>query len=94
MGVPVVSLIGDHHCARVGLTLLTAAGLPHLATSDRSAFPRIAAKLTEDLPRLAALRARLREQMRASTLCDGRGLARKVESIYREAWVKWCRSEL
>ncbi len=90
MGVPVVSLVGDHHASRVGLSLLTAAGHGDWATDDPQRFVEIAAKLASDIPRLAALRGGIREELSRSTLCDGRSYAAKIERIYREAWIRWC----
>jgi predicted O-linked N-acetylglucosamine transferase (SPINDLY family) len=52
----------------------------------------IATKMAADLPRLASLRAGLRERMAASPLCDGKSFAAKVEAAYREMWRKYCAS--
>ena len=51
-----------------------------------------AVALANDLPRLAALRAGLREQMQASALMDEPGFARKVEAAYREMFARWAAS--
>lgn len=87
MGVPVVSLYGSHHASRVGLSLLSAAGFAQWATDDPKAFVRAACGVAE---KSASLRRTLRERLRGSTLCDGRGIARKIESAYRTAWRTWC----
>ena len=48
--------------------------------------------LAGNLPRLAELRATLRERMQASPLTDGPRFARNVERAYREMWRAWCSS--
>jgi predicted O-linked N-acetylglucosamine transferase (SPINDLY family) len=87
MGVPVVSLHGSHHASRVGLSILNAAGFREWATGDRENFVQAACGLAHQS---SDGRTNLRERLRTSTLCDGRGIARKIESAYRSAWKTWC----
>lgn len=86
MGVPVVTLAGDRHAARVGASLLARVGLDRLIAADPSDFARICAALAADRKALAALRGTLRAHMAASPLCDGRRLAREFEAAYRVLW--------
>lgn len=90
MGVPMVSLVGDHHCARVGFDLLGQVGLSALATPDIDAYVATATALAQDLPALARLRSELREQMRRSPLCDAPRFARAFETALRDMWRQWC----
>jgi protein O-GlcNAc transferase len=90
MGVPTVTLAGNTHVSRTGVSLLSAVGLPELIAGTPEEYVEIAVGLASDLPRLAALRAGLRERMRQSPLCDGQRLARSIEAAYREMWRKWC----
>jgi predicted O-linked N-acetylglucosamine transferase (SPINDLY family) len=90
MGVPTVTLAGDTHVSRSGVSLLSAVGLPELIAQTPEEYIEIAVRLASDLPRLAALRAELRERMRQSPLCDGQRLARDIEAAYREMWRTWC----
>lgn len=92
MGVPMVSLIGDHHASRVGLDLLTQVGLTELAASDQQSYIATAIALAQDLPRLQRLRGELRERMRASPLCNAPRFARAFEAALREMWRQWCQS--
>lgn len=85
MGVPVVSLSGPTHASRMGRSILGAAGLPHLAADDAGGFQAIAVRLAADLPALAALRAGLRDRLRASALMDESRFTRALESIYSAA---------
>lgn len=90
MGVPVISLIGNRHAARVGFDLLSRVGLGELAGADVPAYVANAAALANDLPRLQRIRSELRERMRASPLCDAPRFARHFEAGLREMWKAWC----
>ncbi len=90
MGLPVVSLVGPLPASRSGLTLLSTIGLPELVAHSAEEYIRIAAALAGDLPRLADLRATLRQRMQSSPLMDAPGFARKIEAAYRTMWKRWC----
>jgi hypothetical protein len=90
MGVPVVSLAGRTAVSRLGLSVLTNAGLPELVAFSEEDYVRIAAQLAHDLPRLAELRATLRPRMQASPLMDAPRFARNMEAAYRTMWQRWC----
>lgn len=86
MGVPVVSLAGPVHVGRVGLSLLTAAGLPQLACASVDEYVRTAAELAGDPERVAALRTELRQRLGSSALCDEDRFIRELEDAYAAAW--------
>jgi predicted O-linked N-acetylglucosamine transferase (SPINDLY family) len=86
MGVPVVTLLGNRHSARVSASLLTHAGYPELVARAPDAFVEVAARLAADLPRLRAMRAGMRERVARSPLCTARPFAAGVEAAYREMW--------
>jgi protein O-GlcNAc transferase len=90
MGVPVVTLVGQTSVARAGWSQLSNLGLTELAAHTPDEFVNIAATLARDLPRLATLRAGLRERMRRSPLMDGPRFARAIEAAYRTLWQCWC----
>ena len=90
MGVPVITLAGQVHASRVGVSLLTNVGLPKLIAHDPDEYVRIATDLAKDVSRLSGLRAGLREQMARSPLLDGSQFARNVEEAYRKMWRIWC----
>jgi protein O-GlcNAc transferase len=90
MGVPMVSLIGDRHAARVGFDLLSQVGLTDLAVNDIDAYVAKAAAIARDLPQLIEWRSTLRERMRGSTLCDAPRFARAFEAGLRTMWRAWC----
>jgi predicted O-linked N-acetylglucosamine transferase (SPINDLY family) len=93
MGVPVVSLIGDRHAARVGLSLLTAVGHPEWAEEDEEHYIEKAVTLAQDRALRGQLRESLRSEVAASILCDHQGQAARFEAALRQAWVEWCQSQ-
>lgn len=86
MGVPVVTLAGDAHIGRVGVSLLHTVGQEDLISRNQDEYLRLARSLAEDRTRLANLRGELRQRMAASPLCDAQAFARKVEASYRDIW--------
>lgn len=80
MGVPTVTLAGDRHAARVGASILSRVGHPELVAHDAAEYVAIAARLAEDLPALATLRAELRGDLLGSTLTDAARFAREMET--------------
>jgi predicted O-linked N-acetylglucosamine transferase (SPINDLY family) len=90
MGVPVVTLRGDRHAARVGASLLGELGLTDLVADTVEAYVDTAVALAGDRARLSRWRRSLRPLMAASPLCDASGFARKVEATYRTIWRRWC----
>jgi predicted O-linked N-acetylglucosamine transferase (SPINDLY family) len=84
MGVPVVTLRGARHAARVGASILTHMGRAEWIAADMQAYQQIAVELATDLAALAEQRRSLRAALRGSTLCDASGFARKLEATYRE----------
>jgi predicted O-linked N-acetylglucosamine transferase (SPINDLY family) len=90
MGVPVLSLIGDRHAARVGLSLLTAIGHAEWASENEDAYIEKAVSLAQDRALRSRLRESLRSEVAASILCDHPGQATRFEVALRQAWTAWC----
>jgi predicted O-linked N-acetylglucosamine transferase (SPINDLY family) len=90
MGVPVVTLAGRRHASRIGASLLSSAGYPDQIAATPDAFVQCAAKLAGDLPRLAALRAAMRERLAGSALMDAKAFAASFEDALRAMWQRWC----
>jgi protein O-GlcNAc transferase len=91
MGLPVVVLAGRSHVSRVGVSLLSRAGLSELIAETPEQYLKIASELANDIPRLAMLRSSLRDRMRQSPLMDGPRFARNLEAAYRQMWRNWCK---
>jgi predicted O-linked N-acetylglucosamine transferase (SPINDLY family) len=90
MGVPVVALAGATPVGRASFSLLSNVGLPELTAHSEHEYIELAAGLARDLPRLASLRATLRERMKRSPLLDAAQFARDLEAAYRQVWRAWC----
>jgi predicted O-linked N-acetylglucosamine transferase (SPINDLY family) len=90
MGVPVLSLIGDRHAARVGLSLLTAIGHAEWASENENAYIEKAVALAQDREVRSELRESLRGDVAGSILCDHAGQAERFEAALRQAWNEWC----
>ena len=82
MGVPVVTLAGDRHGARFGVSFLANAGLPELIAADETAYVETAVQLARDARRLCRLRQELRGRMTHSPLMDRVGYMRELEALY------------
>ncbi len=100
MGVPVVTLAGDRHASRVGVSLLTNAtrtvsdnGTSHsnsctlsdLISHSPDQFVSTAAALAQDHARVASLRSSLRATMHASVLCGAKAFANRFGQAILEA---------
>jgi predicted O-linked N-acetylglucosamine transferase (SPINDLY family) len=90
VGVPIVSLAGGTAVHRAGRSLLSNLGRPHWAVDTPEQYVKTAVELCADIPRLAAIRGALREELRRSPLMDGRRFARGMEAAYRDMWHRWC----
>ena len=86
MGVPTLTLAGDTLLARQGASLLTAAGLEDWVATSMADYIEMAVGLSDDLPKLAALRAGLRKQVSASPLFDAQRFARNFEDALWGMW--------
>ncbi len=90
MGVPVVTLAGDRHAARVGASLLQAVGFPGWIARSWDDYVRIAAELVEEPAQLAGAGRPLRQAMRCSPLMDHAAQAARFGSALRACWRERC----
>lgn len=90
MGVPVVTLAGQCHASRVGVSLLTNVGLAKFVAHDTGQYVEIAAGLGQNTPSLAGDRFALRDRMRQSPLMNAVRFTRNMEAAYRTIWANWC----
>jgi predicted O-linked N-acetylglucosamine transferase (SPINDLY family) len=86
MGVPVVTLAGDRHAARVGASLLTAIGHPEWIARSEDEYLEIAKVLATDVARRDAMRASLRSEMSHSLLLNHRDQAKRFGAALRACW--------
>lgn len=90
MGVPVVSLAGNTHAGRVGVSLLTNAGAPELIAATEDDYVRLAIALVNDPARLAEYRRTLRDKLAASPLRDAPAFAARFGAALRDMWRSHC----
>jgi len=90
MGVPVVTLMGQTHISRVGVSLLQNAGLPEPVAQSPEEYLKIASDLAGNPTRLAELRATLRDRLKSSPLLDAKRFTSEIESAFRQMWSIWC----
>jgi len=92
MGVPVVTLAGERHAARVGASILQNIGLPELIAGSEEGYVAAAVQLAAARERRESVRLELRNRLKASSLGDAAGFAAKMEAAYRDMWRAWCDS--
>lgn len=90
MGVPVISLTGNNHASRVGLSILTRLGLDFFADPEPDQYVKKAVALASNLDALEKIRYSMRQRMLQSPLCDAGSFTRSLEEAYRKMWKKWC----
>jgi predicted O-linked N-acetylglucosamine transferase (SPINDLY family) len=90
MGVPVITLAGDKHASRVGVSLLSNIGLPELIAQTEEEYIEIAVKLSEDMEKLQSLRERLRDMTANSPLTNSERFTAELEDRYRTMWQTYC----
>ncbi|MBC7621515.1 MAG: hypothetical protein H7293_21465, partial [Candidatus Saccharibacteria bacterium] len=82
MGVPTVTFTGSTLVSRQGESMLRCAGLEDWVARTEQEYIQVAVGRASDLPRLARLRAGLRETALASPLFDGARFAKNLESAF------------
>ncbi|WP_176959220.1 tetratricopeptide repeat protein [Mariprofundus sp. KV] len=92
MGVPLVSLYGDLHASRVGLSILSSIGLEDLTASTPEQYVTVAKVLADDRQRLEDLRLSLRDLVEQK-LCDAESFTCRVEDAFRKIWQEWCEKQ-
>lgn len=91
MGVPVVTLAGDRHASRVGVSLLSVVGAQDLISTSPEAYVEKAVALARDRAAIERWRRELRPRMQASPLTDHVRFAGHLEAAYRQMLEQWRR---
>jgi predicted O-linked N-acetylglucosamine transferase (SPINDLY family) len=89
MGVPVLSLAGTSHAARVGLSLLSRLGLAGWVARSHDEYVQRAVAVAGDRAGIARLRQTLRGEFARSSLGDPGPVTRALEDAYRDMWRAW-----
>jgi len=82
MGTPIVTWSGKTYISRMAGSLLTAVGLPELATPSLAEYERLAVTLGRQPARVASYKRYLAEQGRSSPLFNLPQIVRDIESAF------------
>jgi protein O-GlcNAc transferase len=83
MGVPVITLAGDRHASRVGVSLLESVGAGTLVARSDQEYVDKAVALARDPQRIVAWRGSLRSRILASPLANSARFTLDLEDAYR-----------
>jgi protein O-GlcNAc transferase len=93
MGVPLVTLAGEHFGSRMGVSILSNVGLLELIAQNTDEYVTIATDLAQDRNRLKAIRQNLRDRFAASPAMDKERFSRNMDAAYRLMWKKWLEAQ-
>ena len=89
-GVPVLMLKGDDFYSRAGLQTNLGAGMTDLIAESWDDYVAKAVALAADPLGLDTLRDRTLAGLDAAPYCDEPAMARRLESVYRDLFGRWC----
>ncbi|PKO62799.1 MAG: hypothetical protein CVU24_02475 [Betaproteobacteria bacterium HGW-Betaproteobacteria-18] len=89
MGVPVITLEGDHPLSRFGASLMSRVGLPEFICQSEDDYVQCALELAQDLPGLNRVRQSMRQRM-SGPAWDAANITHNLETAYRDLWRTWC----
>ncbi len=92
MGIPIISLFGDHQVSRTGLSILSQLDLEIFAARTPEDYVNKAVTLAENRQALVKLRASMRQRINKTTLGNSKSFACQVEAAYRRMWHRWCQT--
>ena len=81
-GLPVLTQIGETFPGRVAASLLHAIDLPELITSSRQAYENLAIELATTPQKLVAIKQKLANNRRKTSLFDTDSITRHIETAY------------
>ena len=85
-GVPLLSLTGNSHASRVGMSLMHAAGLDEWIADSIDAYVALAKSMSQRTSYLDNLRQSLPTKLVASPLGNTRQFATDMTKIWESAW--------
>ncbi len=86
VGVPVITLQGNHFASRVSASILTAIGLPELIAHSLEDYETLAVRYARHPSELQAIRHRLAKNRLTQPLFDTLPFVRNLETAYKEMW--------
>jgi protein O-GlcNAc transferase len=92
-GLPIVTCCGESFAGRVATSLLTAIGLPELATQRLDEYEALALRLARDAPLLKGIKFKLARNRETHPLFNTNRFTRHLEAAYLMMWEIWQRGE-
>ena len=89
-GVPVITLLGDHHASRVGYSILHRLGMDMCCATSPAEYIAKAARLAQQDDARQGIRETMRHRLMHSPLCNARIFCGHLETAYRQMWYRWC----
>jgi len=89
MGVPILTLCGDRHSSRVGMSILSGLDLKMLVAESIEEYVNKAVFYAESPSMAADLRSVLRNMLAVSPFCDAKSFVLELEAFYKDAWRKY-----
>jgi predicted O-linked N-acetylglucosamine transferase (SPINDLY family) len=84
-----ISKAGRTFAARLGASILTAAGLPELIVEDTASYEELAIRIANSPVEQARLKSKLNDAREISPLWDAEGYRRSVEDAYLQMWSRF-----
>ena len=88
MGVPVLTIEGEHHVSRVSTSVLKVLNLNEFIGKDLNDFVKKAIQISKDNKKLSFYRKNLRGLMKNSLLADGKEFTKNFENAVLDIWSK------
>jgi predicted O-linked N-acetylglucosamine transferase (SPINDLY family) len=94
MGIPIVSLAGEHYLSHIGASTLHNAGLHDWIATSIDEYIDHAVSFAKDVNQLASLRSDLRSRVLNSPLFDAPRFARNFNVALHEMWSTRCAEDI
>jgi len=88
-GIPAISCTGESFASRVGASLLKAAGLSELITTNLQDYEKLALELATNPTKLASFKKRLNDNKNTCALFDTPRWVRNIETGYEMMWKRF-----
>ena len=88
VGVPVITLMGEHFASRVASSILNGVGLKQLITRSTEDYQQLAVQIALDPGLRADIKNQLATNKQSYPLFDIDGFVRNLENIYQQLWRK------
>ena len=94
MGVPVITLLGDHHVSRVSASILNQLGMHDWIAKNQQQYIALAIEKSGSIDALKKTKINLRNQFENSTLFDNERFKKNLHRAYRNIWQNYCLSNI